>query len=387
MKKSKVFIIGGGNEQTDFILTVKKSGYEAIVFDYNPECAGVKIADKFYCISIDKKEEILDIAKKEKPIAIHTVATEAGNITSCYVGEKLGLCTNSYSTALNTVDKNLMKRVFEDNNIPTARVLRLYSRSDIENIDFPFPLVVKASDRSAARGISLVNNFDELVEAYDYAYFESNNKIVLIEEYVKGEQYSLEAVSQNGIHYILAVTREFFTNEKEFVESHDLLPSFNEEEIIVKFESLFIRIFDAFHIKYGASHTEFRIHENKINIIEIASRSGGMRDKLLDISKSIDYNSLILNSILNKPIEVCINRNGYALSKPIFTCNDLRLYESIKDKYLDNIIVHPKNIHNLQTIRPTTLIDAKGVYYLRFSDKKIVDEILKQWEKGNYHEE
>lgn len=384
MKKEKVFIIGGGKLQVDFISTVKENGYESIVFDYNPDCEGARIADKFYCISIDDKETIYDIALQEHPTAIHTVATELGNITTCYVGEKLGLDTNSYETALNTVDKDRMKKIFENHDIPTARVVRVYDQNELDYLEVSFPFVVKASDRSAGRGVSLVNNRAELIEAYKDAYKESNNKIVLIEEYLQGEQYSVELVSQNGAHHILGITREFFIDEKDFVESHYLLPSFNEQEIIQEFEVLFHKILNAFEIAYGASHIEFRIDGNKdVKIIEIASRMGGMRDRLLSISKGIDYNQLILDSITKKSMQFYVDNHGYALAKSIFTSDDFSTYKAInKDNFLLIVNYLQKTIED-KVIRPKTLMDAQDIYYLQVQDVERINEILSIWEANN----
>jgi biotin carboxylase len=384
MEKEKVFIIGGGKLQLDFIRIVKENNYETIVFDYNPDCEGAKISDKFYCISIDNKEAIYQIAKQENPIAIHTVATELGNITACYVGEKLGLNTNSYETALNTVDKDRMKRIFENHDIPTARVIRVYSQSELDNLEVSFPLVVKAADRSAGRGVSLVNNRAELIEAYKDAYKESNNKIVLIEEYLEGEQYSVELVSQNGTHHILGITREYFIDEKDFVESHYLFPSFNEQDIIRRLEGLIDKVLNVFEIKYGASHIEFRIDDNKnLKIIEIASRMGGMRDRLLSISKGIDYNQLILNSITKQSVQFNVDNHSYALAKSIFTDDDLSFYHKISKNNFNLIVDQPQKTIIDKVIRPKTLMDAQDIYFMQVQDVEIVKELLNIWEVNN----
>ena len=53
--KDKYFIIGGGTLQKKFVEKVKNLGFEAHVFDYNPDCVCSKLADVFHCISIDAK--------------------------------------------------------------------------------------------------------------------------------------------------------------------------------------------------------------------------------------------------------------------------------------------------------------------------------------------
>lgn len=381
MKKEKIFIIGGGALQVEFIETVKKNNYETHVFDYNPECKGAFLADKFYCISIDEQEKIYEIALKEKPVAIHTVATELGNITACYVGEKLGLSTNSYDTALNTVDKVRMKKVFVENNIPTAQTKTIYHGDEIADISLLYPVVVKASDRSAGRGIAIANNQQELFVNYQDAYEYSQNKVVLIEEYLQGKQYSIELVSQNGCHHILGVTREYFIDEINFVESHYLMPAYEEEVIIKENEELFFKTLDAFNIQYGASHIEFRIVNGQVMIIEIASRMGGMRDKFLELSKGIYYNQLILNSITQQPINIQSKLNNYVLSKSMFNSHDECIYNELLNTQSMNIIINAKKEVEYTDVQPKTLMDAKDIYYLICNEKEQCNEVLEIWKQ------
>ena len=214
--KKKYFIIGGGTLQIDFVLKVKQKGFEAHVFDYNPDCVCADIADVFHCISIDDKEGILEIAMKLNPIAIQTVATELGNLTACYVGESLELNNNSYQVALNTTDKSLMKKVFAKNEIPNAMFIKARSKDEVDIENLKFPVVVKSSDRSAGRGVTFANNVEEFNAAFQVAYDESINKIVLIEEYLQGKQYSVETISCNGKHEIVAITEEFTDGPPNF---------------------------------------------------------------------------------------------------------------------------------------------------------------------------
>jgi len=379
--ENKFFIIGGGSLQVDFIKVVKNKGYLAYVFDYNPDCEGAKIADKFYCISIDAKEEILEIAKKEQPIAIHTVATEAGNVTACYVGEQLGLHTNTYETALNTTDKDKMKKVFEKFNIPSSKTFRLFKRSDISKYPVEYPFVVKASDRSAGRGVCLVNNYDEFEIAYEDAYYESNNKIVLVEEYIQGKQYSVETISQNGKHKILAVTEQFFKESEYFVEDHYLLPSLSEDLIINNYSNLFFLILNVFNIKFGASHIEFKIIDKEIKIIEIATRMGGIRDELILLAKGVDYLDIIINSITNEKIEIYHKVNNYSMAKWVFSKKDYLKIDEIK-------LINPKvtidekfDIRKITDITPKTLMDSQGIYYLQLQNREFIKPILECFER------
>jgi biotin carboxylase len=372
MSKRSYFIIGGGTLQYNFVLKVKEMGFISHVFDYDPYCRCAAIADCFHLISIDEKEKILEMAKKYRPIAVQTVATELGNITACYIGERMGLYSNSYETALNTTDKSRMKRIFNANNIPNARY---FEANSIENIDFKsmqFPVVVKPSDRSAGRGVVMVKDRHEFGIFFEKAMAESINKSVLIEEVMQGSQFSVETITYNGNHTIIAFTEEYFENGENvegFVESHQIVPARIKNSEKSELSKLIVMVLDAFGIKYGASHIEVKLTDQGFKVIELASRMGGWRDMLINIAFGIDYNELLIQSTIGNIPKIDYLFSNYALVKMIFKKSEYIFYSDIK-KNNPQLIVYDE-VHNYHDAGITSLIDAGGFYYLRLSSKDI----------------
>ncbi|EGI1534654.1 ATP-grasp domain-containing protein, partial [Campylobacter jejuni] len=279
MKNKHFFIIGGGDLQADLVLHAKKD-FITHVFDYNENCFCKDLADYFHPISIADKEKILELAIKFNIVGIATAATELGNLTVCYIGEKLNLGTNSYECAKNTTDKSLMKKVFERNNINHAKYFILKDEKDLEQIA-NFPVVVKPSDRSAGRGVVKVFDKENLKKYFYKAKDFSYNKIVLAEEVLKGRQFSVEAISSHGKHQIIAITEEYLREGEfanDFLETQQLIPArvnHFEKQLI---ENEIIKVLNAFKINFGASHIEVKFETNggggfkkcKLSVIEIA---------------------------------------------------------------------------------------------------------------------
>ena len=149
-------VVGGSHLQADYIKKVKSEGFKVHVVDYDQNCLGAKNADVFHCISIDDKDKILSLAKKLKIAGIHSVATEQGNITANYVAEQLKLPCNGYRIALNTTDKSRMKEVLNKSGLATPDSIVLSSEKKLNSLDVYYPVIVKASDRSAGRGSHLL---------------------------------------------------------------------------------------------------------------------------------------------------------------------------------------------------------------------------------------
>lgn len=371
------FVIGGGTLQKDFVELVKSKGYVTHVFDFNPQCICAQIADVFHCISIDAKEEILEIARKYKPVAVQTVATELGNITACYVGEKLGLRNCSYQTSLATTDKSLMKEVFEKDFIPTARSFMV---SDIKQVDISslsFPVVVKSSDRSAGRGVSLAKNETELKNAFKEAYAESNNKIVLIEEYLQGQQYSVETISYSGEHQIVALTEEYTTGAPDFIECYHLIPARLQKDVKEQIEQITFKILEAFKIQWGSAHIELMLTENGVKIIEVASRMGGLRDKMITLAKDINYLELIFNSSIGVLPKFQAKTQNFSIVKMILDEEDYQEYLAIKESQNCCLKIDDVNQEVSFTSKARSLMDAQGFYYLQLTNESEIEKYLK----------
>ncbi|EEU7210113.1 ATP-grasp domain-containing protein [Campylobacter jejuni] len=370
MKNKHFFIIGGGDLQADLVLHAKKD-FITHVFDYNENCFCKDLADYFHPISIADKEKILELAIKFNIVGIATAATELGNLTVCYIGEKLNLGTNSYECAKNTTDKSLMKKIFEKNNINHAKYFILKDEKDLEQI-IKFPVVIKPSDRSAGRGVVKVFDKENLKKYFYKAKELSYNKIVLAEEVLKGRQFSVEAISSHGKHQIIAITEEYLREGEfanDFLETQQLIPArvnHFEKQLI---ENEIIKVLNAFKINFGASHIEIKLHNNIVKIIEIASRMGGWRDVLAYHSYGIDYLQLLIQSSLKQELKkINTKAENFCLVKMIFTQEDYEFYKKLKTLKPQMIVkerIYVKNDENFSY--SSSLMDSKGYYYLKIS--------------------
>ncbi|EAJ9014090.1 ATP-grasp domain-containing protein [Campylobacter jejuni] len=379
MKNKHFFIIGGGDLQADLVLHAKKD-FITHVFDYNENCFCKDLADYFHPISIADKEKILELAIKFNIVGIATAATELGNLTVCYIGEKLNLGTNSYECAKNTTDKSLMKKIFEKNNINHAKYFILKDEKDLEQI-IKFPVVIKPSDRSAGRGVVKVFDKENLKKYFYKAKELSYNKIVLAEEVLKGRQFSIETISSHGKHQIIAITEEYLREGEfanDFLETQHLIPAritHHEKKII---QNEIIKVLNAFKINFGASHIEIKLHDNTVKIIEIASRMGGLRDVLAYHSYGIDYLQLLIQSSLKQELKkINTKAENFCLVKMIFTQEDYLFYKKIKSLYPEFLIkekIHFNNIENFDY--SSSLMDSKGYYYIKMKLNEDINVFL-----------
>lgn len=107
---------------------------------------------------------------------------------------------------------------------------------------------------------------------------------ILVEEFIEGREFSVEAFSLKGQHYIIAITEKFKAKDS-YMELGHLIParlSKHETSLIHKYVKSCLT---ALTINSGASHTEVILNGEKLDLIETHTRTGG--DRIADLVKYV----------------------------------------------------------------------------------------------------
>lgn len=96
----------------------------------------------------------------------------------------------------------------------------------------------------------------------------------LVEKYVDGREFSIEAFSCDGQHLILGVTQKLLAKDS-FIEQAQIFPAELLDEERLLFEQSVTQYLDALGFRNGPSHTEIKYHDGKVNLIETHNRPGG----------------------------------------------------------------------------------------------------------------
>lgn len=331
----KIVVIGANEFQNKLILKAKELGYETHVFAWKSGDIGEKTADFFYPISITEKELILEKCKEIRPDAIVSIASDLAVITVNYVASALGLACNDPKDSIICTNKFEMRKALKKNGIKTPQFQKISKIEDLEIKNFP--LVVKPTDRSGSRAISLVNDKEELKNALSKAVDNSFENSAIIEEVIEGNEYSCECISYKGKHYFLTITKKYTTGFPKCIEAGHVQPADLTEEQIESVKEVVFKGLDALNIKNGASHTEFKVDkDNNIGIIEIGARMGGdcIGSDLVKISTGYDFVKMVIDVALGKaPNFKQISKPKIAVIKFIFSKSDLKKVKQIEKKY------------------------------------------------------
>ena len=161
-------------------------GFYTLCFAWREGAVCADFCDRFYPISIVKKEEILRICQDEKIDGISTIASDVAAPTVAYIAEKMGLVGNSYECAVKANHKFLMREAFMRTDIPCPQYKMVIDTESLNDVNWHYPLIVKPSDRSGSLGVQKVNGAEELCQAVQNALSISFKKEVIIEEFLEG---------------------------------------------------------------------------------------------------------------------------------------------------------------------------------------------------------
>lgn len=304
----RLLIIGASGLQVPAILKAKEMGMHVAVADFNPKAIGIPYADKFYEVSTIDEEGIYQAAKDFKTDGIMTLATDMPMRSVAYAASKLGLVGISYNTAVKATDKGEMIKAFEVSGVEHPWYFIISSLEELRNIKdrISFPCISKPVDNAGSRGVVFIKNYDELDKAFVYSSSNGRSGKVIIEEYLQGNEVSVEIMAINGIIHILQITDKLTTGAPHFVEMGHSQPCRLGENNISKIKELAKRAVKSIGIENGPAHVEIMLTESGPKMIELGARMGGdcITTHLVPLSTGIDMVKATIQIALGDPVDI-----------------------------------------------------------------------------------
>ena len=297
MRQKKLMLLGGIRYLLPAIEAAHKHGCHVITVDYLPDNIAHQYSDEYHNVSIIDKDAVLKLAQELQIDGILSYAVDPGVVTAAYVAEQMGLpFTCSYESACILQDKARFRQFLADNgfNVPNAK-----GYSDVEealkDIDyFNWPVIVKPVDSAGSKGVTRVDDPENLRQAITYALEESHNGHFIIEDFLEKEGLSSgsESFFVNGELKYDAFYDQYFDNEASnpFAPSAECWPteksSFIQEEVRKELQRLGILL----HVKTGLFNVEWRVCKNgKVYLMEVSPRAGGNRlAEILNYASDVD---------------------------------------------------------------------------------------------------
>ncbi len=330
----KAFVLAGGNDQIELIkgLRARFKGIEIILIDMNPNVRAKEYADRMLVISTMDFNAVLEAAKREQIDLIISACGDQPMRTMAYVSEQLGLpCYLSYRQSENLTNKGLMKRKMIEGGIPTSKYKRIEQDAEIDIDGLSLPLVIKPTDNNGSKGIIKVYSKEEFDKAVVEAKRYTLGGDIIIEEFVEGEEYSVEAFIDNGTPIIVFPSKnEKIRNRNTFTICRNIYINKLDTKIEKQLKEIIKKIGEVFEINNVPLLIQFILKDDKVSVIEFSARTGG-GSKLFFIREMVGVD------VIDNLIDITINKKPNVTPKPTdelalinYIYTDPGVFDSIK---------------------------------------------------------
>lgn len=164
----------------------------------------------------------------------------------------------------------------------------------------------------------------------------------MIEEFAEGDEFSVECISYEGKHTLLAITRKFNTGSPSFIEKGHLEPAFpDDKETERKIQDVVFHALDSLEVRYGASHTELKVDSNGvIRLIETGARMGGdmIGSSLVQLSTGVDFVKAVIDIALGEEPEIDRGTPKTVAIRYIFNNSDIDTFRKIEQEHPEYIV-------------------------------------------------
>ena len=304
-----LLIIGGGVFQVPLIKTAKEMGLKVAVTDYNPEAPGILLADFPLIVSTRNINLTVNVAREFHhgcPLdGVITVGTDA-SMTVAAVANALGLPGIPFEVAERATDKIKMRRCLKEHGVPIPDFRHLWTFAEAKTAitEMSLPLVIKPCDNMGARGVKRIDHSDDLKAAFFEAKEASVSGNLIIEEYMVGPEFSLDAIVYNDRIEITGSADRIIQRSPYFIEVGHTIPSTFSKKDLNRVEGCFKDAIRALGIDIGAAKGDVKLTPKGPKIVEVAARlSGGwMSAYTYPLSSGINlYHSAIRIALGEKP--------------------------------------------------------------------------------------
>jgi len=275
----KLAIIGGGVMASYFGEACHRLGYEGHYFSMIDGKVDESKVDVFHEINIFEKERIVEICK-EMGVNGVVATTELSVPIAAYVAEQLGLLGVPYEVAMVITDKYRNRECIKGlTELLSPKYVEATCIEDIQQSDVPYPMILKPINLGGKRGITVVKDANELEQAFNYAkesFRKGTTPVIIAEQFLDGGmECSVESITFKGKHTIVQITQKDSSGAPHCVELGHHQPAPLSADIWDKVVRGVSSGLTAIGITNGPCHTEIKIINGEVYLIEFNARPGG----------------------------------------------------------------------------------------------------------------
>lgn len=278
----KLLVLGTSVGSVEIVEYAKSEGAYVIVTDYLPveKSEAKRYADETALISTLDVEALYEFAKEKKIDGVFCGVSERNLLSVNELANRLNLPCYFNMEQWNLLgNKQQFKNLCKSFNVPIAKEYTLdesFKKEDLSKIKYP--VIVKPVDRSAAIGIHICNNERELIDGYKDAISKSFCKKALVEQYLKGLEFSAYYTFIDGeCRTSIIFDKHLASDNPKYIPLPEayVFPSQIQERYLKEFDENVKAMLKSLGLKNGVACIQGAIDGNDVGVFEAGLRMGG----------------------------------------------------------------------------------------------------------------
>ncbi len=218
------------------------------------------------------------------PVVCVVAGMEPGVLLADQLSDALGVPTNGASSAPLRRDKHAMIEALRAAGLHCARQIKSDDPEAIlawASSEGPYPYVVKPTDSAATDSVFICQTPTDLDQAVREVrgrktIYGKPNDEVLVQSFLKGEEYVVDMVSYAGSRYVCGVwqyNKRIAVGSHPIYDTERLLPA--DDTTVRKLIDYTNAVLDALNVRFGPSHAEVICTPEGPALVEVGTRMAG----------------------------------------------------------------------------------------------------------------
>ncbi len=281
----RLMLLGGIRYLLPVIKAAHEQGYYVITADYLPDNIAHKFSDEYVNVSIIDKEAVLMVAREKQIDGIMSFGVDPGVVSASYVQERMGLPSfGPYESVCVLQNKDRFRAFLaeHDFNVPNAKSYDSLKDAMADKDSFDYPVIVKPTDSAGSKGVTRVDDCDQLKAAVEHAFDKSLSGHIIIEDFIEKQGCSsdTDSFSMDGKLKFVSFNAQYFDAKaaNPYTPAAYTWPSTFTKEQEDYLTSEIQRLITLLGMKTNIYNIETRVGTNgKPYIMELTPRGGGNR--------------------------------------------------------------------------------------------------------------
>ena len=313
-------LLGGIRYLLPVIEAAHKQGYYVITADYIPDNIAHKYSDEYVNVSIIDKEAVLKVAREKKIDGIMSFGVDPGVVSASYVQNQMGLPSfGPFESVEILQNKDKFRAFLSENgfNVPKAKGYGDPEEAVRDAFQWEYPVIVKPTDSAGSKGVTRVDNEEQLRAAIQYAFDKSISGHIIIEDFIEkaGCSSDTDSMSVDGkLAFVSFCAQRFDVSATNpYTPAAYSWPSTFTKEQEAYLTSEIQRLITLLGLKTVVYNIETRIGTNgKPYIMELTPRGGGNRlCEMLRYATGVDLITAITQAMVGDPISAPVEQKPY----------------------------------------------------------------------------